>query len=79
MKFLDKILGKNKVKELSLEQMQEIIEQNEDEILNLNKSQVEKLQELYQEQAKALEAEIKLLQTQKNMYLFNIHMYEKGA
>lgn len=79
MRFLNKILGKNKVKELSLEQIREIIEQDEDEILNLNKSQIDKLQELYQGQVKELEAEIKFLHTQKNMYLFNIHMYEKGA
>lgn len=79
MKLLEKILGRKQEPTLTVKQMQEIIEQNEDEILKLNKQQIEQLQKAYQEETKALEAEIKLLQTQKDMYLFNIHMYEKGA
>ena len=79
MKLLEILFKKNKKPELTIEQIKEIIEQNEDEILSLNKKQIDHLTKMYQEETKALEAEIKLLQTQKNMYLFNIHMYEKGA
>lgn len=78
MSILEKIFGIEK-EELTIVQLQEMIEQDEDEILKLSKAQVEQLKQLYQEETKALEAEIKFLQTQKNMYLFNIHMYEKGA
>jgi len=78
MSLLEKIFGIEK-EELTIVQLQEMIEQDEDEILKLSKVQVEQLKQLYQEETKALEAEIKFLQTQKNMYLFNIRMYEKGA
>ena len=58
-------------------EIQEKIDKNNNEILNLNDAQVEELRAVYEAEVEYLEDEIKKMQIQRDMYLFNIKMYEK--
>ena len=58
-------------------EIQEKIDNNNNEILNLNDAQVEELRAVYEAEVEYLEDEIKKMQIQRDMYLFNIKMYEK--
>ena len=58
-------------------EIQQKIDNNNNEILNLNDAQVEELRQIYEAEVEILEEEIKKMQIQRDMYLFNIKMYEK--